>query len=98
MAEVHLRGEITSDGQLKVELPPGLPVGEVEITLEFAEDWWADEDFLRELMEAIRPQPATGAEIAAMLQAEDEWWPDVGDGAEWVAEQRRKRAACRGGS
>lgn len=38
-------------------------------------------------------KPATGAEIAEMLESEDGWWEDLGitDGVEWVNEQRRKR-------
>lgn len=88
MATLRLKGFITEDRQLKVDLPDDVPMGEVEIIIEVDEPI-SDE----ELKELMTFKPATGAEIAEMLESEDGWWEDLGitDGVDWVNEQRRKR-------
>jgi hypothetical protein len=88
MTTIQLIGQITDAGELKLDLPQGLPPGEARITIEIpiAKEWTA-----RELDEALKIVPLTGAEIveAGLLGG----WADEGitDGALWVEELRRKR-------
>lgn len=93
MATLHLKGYITQRGKLEVELPPDLPAGEVEVTLELTADdlpWeirpWTDE----EIQAMTLPDPKTGAEIAAMLDDMEPGFQHITDSAAWVEEQRRK--------
>lgn len=70
MSVIELKGRITEDGELKVDLPKGLPAGEIRVLLDVPEQsndlpweerpWTAEE--IRELMTF---HPATGAEIVA---------------------------------
>jgi len=85
---IELNGQITEDGELKLELPSGLPAGEARITIEIPAEpkWTADE-----LKRALQTTPMTGAEIVeAGLTG---GWEDQGitDSVAWVEEQRRKR-------
>jgi len=95
METLHLKGRITRRGKLKVDLPEGLPAGEVDVMITVpAPDELSDEDRPltdEEIEELLRPNPKTGAEIVARLKKEG-GWEDLGitDGAEWVQEQRRK--------
>ncbi len=93
MTILHLTGKITEDGKLVVELPEGLPSGDVELTLKVSEEEdpenrpWTEE----ELREAFVFTPKSGAEIiAAGLTG---GWEDHGitDSAAWVEEVRRKQ-------
>lgn len=92
----HLKGRITKNGKLKLDLPEGLTPGEVEVTITVPTSHeQPDEDRPLtdpEIKELMRPNPKTGAEIVARLEREG-GWEDKGitDGAEWVKEQRRKR-------
>jgi hypothetical protein len=92
MVAIHLKGRVTESGKLDVELPPGIPVGEVELTLQVitADDApWTDE----ELAQALKTNPKTGAEIVAEIQAGliGDGWSDVTiSGAEWVERVRRR--------
>ena len=91
MATLRLTGHITEAGQLEVDLPSGLPAGEVEISIELPAHDWTDE----EIRQVMRPEPMTGQEIiAAGLTG---GWKDEGivDGALWVEDQRRKRKELR---
>lgn len=85
---IELNGLITEDGELKLDLPSGLPPGEARITIEIpAEPVWTED----ELKWALQTTPMTGAEIVeAGLTG---GWEDQGitDGATWVEEQRQKR-------
>ena len=103
MVTVHLKGRITENGKLEVELPEGLPEGEVQVTIEVVSDedlpWelrpWTEE----ELAELMRVEPKTGAEIVAEIEVGligDGWSHVKVSGAEWVEEQRRKRKERRG--
>lgn len=99
MVTFQLKGRITESGELDVQLPKGIPAGEVqvEVTIDTpAEElpWelrpWTDE----ELAELLKTEPKTGAEIVAEIQAGliGDGWSDVTiTGAEWVEEQRRKQ-------
>lgn len=100
MVAVKLTGYITESGKLEVQLPAGLPPGEVQVTIEvqpqsevpWEERPWTDE----EIRELTRIEPKTGAEIAAEIEAgliSDSWTDIKISGAEWVEEQRRKRQA-----
>jgi len=86
MAIVELKGRITETGELEVDLPEGLPAGEARVTIEVPLDkeWTA-----RELDDALKIVPMTGAEIvqAGLLGG----WADEGiaDSAAWVEELRR---------
>jgi hypothetical protein len=107
MVSLQLKGHITKDGELKVELPDGLPAVEVNVTIELPadariqtaspnDDWenrpWTDE----EIKELMRVEPKTGAESIALGHAGG--WEDKGitDSVEWVEELRRKRRENRG--
>ncbi len=88
MAVIHLNGHITEAGELKLDLPSGLPPGEAKITIEIpVVSGWTPE----EIDKALKVEPMTGAEIVAsgLLGG----WKDEGikDSAAWVEEQRRKR-------
>ena len=98
MTTLELQGRITESGNLEIQLPAGLPAGEVTVRIDVPEapsDWehqpWTEEE-LRELMVS---QPKTGAEIASMLEQME---PielinlEITDPVEWVEEQRRKES------
>jgi hypothetical protein len=94
MVTIHLNGRITEAGELQVDLPEGLPPGDVQVTIEVlqakAEPPLTDEE-LAELLKPITPK--TGAEIAADIEAGliGDGWADIQiSGAEWVEQQRRK--------
>ena len=96
METFHLKGRITRRGKLKVDLPEGLTPGEVDVTITVpTPDELSDEDQPltdEEIVELMRPNPKTGAEIVARLEREGGWEDKgIADGAEWVKEQRRKR-------
>src|SRR5258708_17540675 len=98
MTTLELQGRITESGNLEVQLPAGLPAGEVTIRIEVPDhesDWenqpWTEEE-LRELM---KPNPKTGAEIAAMLDKMEPIElvdPEITDPVEWLQAQRRHEA------
>lgn len=98
---VNIKGYISEDGQLIVELPQdsGFAAGdEVEITVRaVTEETSPDEDVtwteeeLAEMLALLTPNPKTGKQIAvsgAVGAWSDE---DITSGAAWVEEQRRKR-------
>lgn len=99
MVMIQLTGKITENGKLEVELPEGLPPGDVQITLQTAapaeeEIPWEDRPWTdEEITEMMRVTPKTGAEIVAEIKGGliGDGWSDVTiSGAEWVEEQRRK--------
>ena len=85
---IRLNGRITDTGELEMDLPPGLPSGEAQITIEVP-----SESSLG--LEALRIEPMSGKEIvrAGLLGG----WKDEGitDGSAWVEEVRRKRRDSR---
>jgi hypothetical protein len=96
MAVLELRGRITKKGKLKVQLPEGLPAGEVTVRIEVPVTDWADQPWTEEeIHEMMKPQPKTGAEIAAMIE---QMGPielvdaEITDPVEWVKAQRQKDA------
>lgn len=92
MTQLRLTAEITEAGELKVDLPSGLPPGKVEIVIQINNDPWTHEDIVR----LMKPEPLSGAEIVASGLTGG--WKDenIADGAAWVEEQRRTRRERRG--
>jgi hypothetical protein len=89
---LKLRGQITPDHRLEVELPPHVQPGEVEVMIEYTETWTDAE------LEALHtsPSPQTSAEILAWLRANPPMgWEQVEDSAAWVEEERRRQAQAR---
>lgn len=79
----HLKGHITDQGELKLDLPAGLPAGEARITIE-----------IPGLDPSLKVVPMTGAEIvkAGLLGG----WEGIPEGTAWVEEQRTRRRERRG--
>jgi len=72
MTTFELQGQITENGDLKVQLPTGLPVGRVIVQIEVPEQpsnretqSWTDE----ELQAMIQPRRKTMKEVMAWLDA-----------------------------
>lgn len=95
MIIIELQGYITETGQLQVELPDGLPAGDVVVKIEMPhpedeDDWekqpWSEE----ELKDLLTFHPSTGAEIVASGLAGAWKDLDIPDGQTWVEEMRRK--------
>ncbi len=95
MATIHLTGRITDAGKLEIDLPEGLPSGEVEVTIQIAptsssDDWenqpWTEE----EIREFLTFEPKSAAEIAESEAFGA--WADLGitDSVAWIEELRRK--------
>jgi hypothetical protein len=82
MTIVELKGRITNKGKLEVELPQGLPAGEVTVRIEVHDEdrehqpWTEDE--IREL---IKPKRQTFRELVAWLDKNpsSELWGDMRD-------------------
>jgi len=94
MSTIRLRGRITEEGELDLELPAGLPAGEARITIEIPiEPGWTPD----ELDRALEVDPLTGAEIVRTGLTGG--WADQGisDGEDWVRERRQRRRAERRG-
>jgi hypothetical protein len=86
MSTLKLRGRITEEGRLEVDLPPGIPAGEARVTIEVPPtERWSPQ----EIAEALKIEPLTGAEIIAAGLAGG--WEGIEDGAEWVDRRRRER-------
>ncbi len=89
MVTRQLKGRITEDGKLEVEIPPEFTPGEITITLEQQRnDFWTEEE-LAEIRESVlnaKPRPAHEIEIP------DSAWPDMGitDSQEFVDNLRRE--------
>jgi hypothetical protein len=86
MSTLKLRGRITEEGRLEVDLPSGIPAGEARVTIEVppTEGWSS-----QEIAEALKIEPLTGAEIVAAGLAGG--WEGIEDGAAWVDRRRRQR-------
>jgi hypothetical protein len=74
MTTLELRGRITETGVLEIQLPPGLPSGDVKVYIEIPGRWeespWTDEE-IRELT-----KPLSREEFIHWLDthpAEEEW-------------------------
>jgi hypothetical protein len=94
MVTIHLKGQVTSDGQLLFDVPDDLPPGEVDITLEIPN---LDEKFTEEEIERLLTfTPTSGAEIVAAGLIGG--WEDMNitDPVAFVEELRRKQRERRG--
>lgn len=94
MVTLHLTGKISTDGELQITLPPGVPPGEVEVTITVPSpiqdnETWTDE----EIQQMMQIAPKTGAEIAAMLDDMEAGYQHIRDSVAWVEVQRRKYVA-----
>jgi hypothetical protein len=93
MLTIRLKGQVTSEGQLLVDLPGDLPPGEVDITIEIPQ---AAETFTEEeIAELLTFKPTSGAEVVAAGLTGGWEHKNITDPVEWVEEQRRKRKARR---
>jgi hypothetical protein len=100
MVAYHLKGYITENGELKIDLPKDIEPGEVEVSIkpvEVVEEKSETEidpldQELLELLELLKQPrtPKTGAEIVEWMQKENIYWDIDVDGATWVEQQRRK--------
>jgi hypothetical protein len=90
-AIIRLRGYITEEGRLEIELPAQIRPGAVEVTIQPVQDMpsiWTED----EIETLLAPQSLkSGAEIADWLMDTETGWEDVEDGAAWVESRRRKR-------
>jgi hypothetical protein len=87
MTTVFIKGRLTDDGRIEAELPDGWQPGDVTIEVPIEQETeWTDE----ELKEMLNFKGLTLGEIPADLIGAGADW-DIGDSAEWVEEQRRKR-------
>src|SRR5579871_5736731 len=96
MTTLKLPGRITETGDLEVQLPVGLPPGEVTVRIDVPDvtpDWDQQPWTEQELTDLMQPDPKTGAEIAAMLANMpplDFADSQIGDPVIWLQAQRRK--------
>ncbi|MBL8165539.1 MAG: hypothetical protein JNJ61_26385 [Anaerolineae bacterium] len=94
MITIRLRGQVTPDGQLRFDVPDDLPLGDVDITLEFPSP---EEQFTEaEVKDMLTFIPTSGAEIIADGLVGG--WEDLGitDSVTFVDELRRKQREQRG--
>jgi hypothetical protein len=98
MTTLELRGRINEQGELEIELPTGLPRGEVTVRIDVpgeSASWehqsWTEEE-IRELMS---PKRKTFRELVEWLDANpptDSWADlrDNEDGADYIHRMRRQ--------
>lgn len=90
MTTIWLTGHITEDGKLEIELPEGLPAGEVEVMLQVGKQSEVEDDDApltpEEIAELIIPKP-----VPAHLIVGGGWeHKGIEDSVEWVNNLRRK--------
>ncbi len=86
MLTLHLKGQVTSDGHLVVDLPKTLPPGDVDITIEIPN---SDEQFTpEEIQELLTFTPTSGADVVAAGLVGGWEHKDITDPVAWVDEQR----------
>lgn len=85
MDTIIITGKLTKDGKIEIELPEGWQPGDIRVELP-VEPTWTDEEIEEMLNFEGRP---LGEIDPDLIGAGADW--DIGDSAEWVAEQRRKR-------
>ncbi len=94
MVAIRLNGHITKDGKLEIDLPEGLPAGDVQVLIELSQqsDTQSPQTLTRsEIQELMQIELKSSAQLVKQLE-EEGGWEDRGikSGAEWVDEQRRK--------
>lgn len=95
MVAIRLNGHITEDGKLEIDLPAGLPAGDVQVLIELSQQNTvpeASQTLTREeIQELMRIELKSSAELVKQLEEEGGWENlDISSGAEWVDEQHRK--------
>jgi hypothetical protein len=85
MDTVIIDDKLTEDGKIEIELPKGWQSGNIRVEIPI-ESAWTDE----EIEEMLKFEGKPLGEIPSDLIGAGADW-DIGDSAEWVAEQRRKR-------
>ena len=89
MITLHIKGQVTADGQLHFELPDNLPVGAVDITLEIPT---LDEQSTTAGTSHVRTfTPSSCAEVVAASVVGGSEHATITDPLAWVEEQRRKQ-------
>ncbi len=97
MVAVRVRVNVGEDGKVLLQLPNDFPRGEQELVIEQipADKVDIDERPLteKEVEALLKPEPKSGAEIAAWILEHGGGWEDKGidDPVAWLEEQRRKR-------
>ena len=92
MTTMIIKGRLTDDGRIEAELPEGWQPGEVSIEIAVDTDTVWTDDELAELAQYMKfEEGKTLGEIldSGLVGSGADW--DIGDSAEWVEEQRRKR-------
>ena len=85
MAMIQIKGILTQDGKIEVELPDGWQPGEVNVEINI-EPAWSNE----EVNEILNFEGKSLGDIdPSLLGAGADW--EIGDSAEWVEKQREKR-------
>lgn len=87
MTTVYLIAEITESGELKVNLPAGLPPGRVELAIEYTDQSWVHE----ELAKSMQADLMMGAEFAESHRVVNRQERSTTDDGAQLQEQRRKR-------
>ena len=91
MLTLQVRGHITDEGQLVVDLPEGLPAGDVNVTLEISdiqEDSWTDAEIARWMESKPATSGAEAAERLATLNTSE--WMTIDDPIAWVEDVQRR--------
>lgn len=86
MATIRVKGILTPDGKIEVDLPENWQPGEIELVIPSNETVWTDEEWA-EIEKLLEPNPKPANEI------ETGGWEDLGieDSVAFVEEMRRKR-------
>jgi len=106
MTTIELYGHINQAGKLEVDLPDGLPEGDVKVIMEVSTETGTDGEIPweqrpwteQEIQKALTFHPAqSAAEIIAALDDTSGWWEQQGitDSVAWLEELRRKEEAER---
>lgn len=89
MITLHIKGQVTADGQLHFELPDNLPVGAVDITLEIPTP--DEQSTLSSTSHLLTFTPSSCAEVVATSVVGGSEHANGTDPLVWVEEQRRKQ-------
>ena len=92
MTTLRLKGRITEDGGLEIELPPGLPAGEARVTIEIPIGAASQSESHER---RLGPGPLTGQDIVQAGLTGGWAGRSLPDGTAWVADQRQKRRESR---
>ena len=88
---VKLDGQITKDGQLVIDLPDGLPAGEVKVTLEIdvqQDDILTDKEI--DALLSVTPAQTREERIARLDEIEPSSWSEITDPVAFVDQIRNK--------